>query len=81
MVKVFWRKSIAARISAYAVVLVLVITTGLGLLAYYYGSAAVVAEVERSLTLQVQESSRNLDTLMEHQLELLNGIASQPDMK
>ena len=77
----FWKGSIAGKISAYAVLVILVISGGLGLLAYHYGAAAVVAEVERSLELQAQEASRYVATTIEHHLEILTTIASQPDMK
>ena len=77
----FWKRSIAGKISAYAVLVILVISGGLGLLAYYYGTAAVVAEVERSLELQAQEASRYVATTIDHHFEILTMIASQPDMK
>lgn len=77
----FWRNSIAGKIGAYAVLVILVISGGLGFLAYYYGSAAVVAEVERSLELQAHEASRYVATTIEHHFEILTMIASQPDMK
>lgn len=76
-----FRRSIAGKIAAYAVILIFVICAGLGLLAYYSGSAAVVEEVERALQLQALEASKYVESLFDNQLAVLSTIAARSEMK
>lgn len=76
-----FRRSIAGKIGTYAVLLVFVISAGLGFLAYYSGSASVVEEVERALQMQAVEASKYVESVFETQLAVLSTIAARPDMK
>jgi ABC-type dipeptide/oligopeptide/nickel transport system permease subunit len=56
------RGSIAAKISVFVGVLVLVISVGLGLIGYYSGSSAVIDQVEQALIMDVEEAVAYLET-------------------
>lgn len=77
----FLKKSIAGKIATYAALLVTLVSAGLGLLAYYYGSNAVVTEVERALETQAQENGKYLFSLLQTPLEALNSLAARSEMK
>ena len=49
------RGGIAVKISVFVGVLVLVISVGLGLIAYYSGSSAVIKQVEQALMSEAEE--------------------------
>lgn len=74
------KRSIAVRISVYVGVLVLVISAGLGLFAYYRGSSAVTKQVEGALIMQAQEASEYLESRFEVQLTALEAIAARPEI-
>ncbi len=56
------RGSIAAKVSVFVGVLVLVISVGLGLIGYYSGSSAVIDQVEQALIMDVEEAVAYLET-------------------
>ncbi len=74
-------KSIAAKIAVYVAVLVLVICSGLGVISYKFGSAAVVDEVNIALEQQAEEASRYLESVFETRFAVLEAIAARPEMK
>ncbi len=78
---VFKMKSIAAKISIYVGLLVLITCVGLGLLAYVRSSSAVMAEVEQALISDAQEASRYIEGRLELQLALLETIAERPEIR
>lgn len=74
----FKLRSIAAKISIYIAVLVLVICGILGVLAYRNGTEAVKAEVREALRLMAEEGSRYLESRFELQLAVLETVAERP---
>lgn len=74
------RKGIALRIGAFVGVLVLIISAGLGILAYYRGSSAVIKQVEQALIMQVEEAVEYLETRFQVQLTALQAIAARPEI-
>lgn len=74
------KRSIAARISVYVGVLVLIISAGMGLFAYYRGSSAVIKNVEEALIMQAQEAAEYLESRFEVQLTTLETIAARPEI-
>lgn len=74
-------RSIAARISIYTGLLILFICIGLGLIAYYNGSSAVLEEVEQALMMQAMEASEIVEQTLETHLAVLQAIAARPDIK
>lgn len=77
----FLNRSIAGKIAAYAALLVTLVSAGLGVLAYYSGSNAVVAEVERALEMQAVESGKYLVSVLEKPLQLLGTLADRSEMR
>lgn len=61
--------------------LVLVVCTVLGFLAYNKGASAVISEIEEALVLQAEEASRYLESRFELHLTLLTAIAERPEIK
>jgi len=76
----FKLRSIAAKISIYIAVLVLVICGILGVLAYRNGTEAVKAEVREALRLMAEEGSRYLESRFELQLAVLETVAERPEI-
>jgi len=74
------RKGIALRIGAFVGVLVLIISAGLGILAYYRGSSAVIKQVEQALIMQAEEAVEYLETRFQVQLTALQAIAARPEI-
>lgn len=74
------RKGIALRIGAFVGVLVLIISAGLGILAYYRGSSAVIKQVEQALIMQAEEAVEYLETRFQVQLTALQTIAARPEI-
>lgn len=74
------KRSIAVRISVYVGVLVLIISAGLGLVAYNRGSSAVTKQVEMALIMQAQEAAEYLESRFEVQLTALETIAARPEI-
>lgn len=54
---------------------------GLAVLAYHYGSDAVVQEVERALEMQALEAGEYLATRLEAPLQILGTLAARPELK
>ena len=77
----FKMRSIAAKISTYVGLLVLLISVGMGIFAYKNGSSAVVAEVEQALVLQAEEAARYIDGRFELHLSTLEAIAERSEIK
>lgn len=77
----YFRKSIAGKIATYAALLVVIISAGLGFLAYLNGSKAVVAEVETALSIQAQESGKHLFSTLTTSLRILESVAARSEMK
>ncbi len=74
------KRSIAVRISVYVGVLILIISAGLGLFAYYRGSSAVTKQVEGALIMQAGEAAEYLESRFEVQLTALETIAARPEI-
>ncbi|HHY14796.1 MAG TPA: methyl-accepting chemotaxis protein [Firmicutes bacterium] len=74
-------KTLAAKISLYAGLVILLMSLGFGLFAYYSGSASVLAEVEQALILQAQEASRYVESRFEVNLSILEAIAARPEIR
>ncbi|NMA60417.1 MAG: HAMP domain-containing protein [Firmicutes bacterium] len=77
----FFNRSIAGKIAAYAALLVTLSSVGLAILAYHYGSDAVVQEVEQALDMQAQEASQYLATMLDMPLQVLGTLAARPELK
>lgn len=77
----FWRKSIAGKIASIAALMVVLLSAGLGYMAYRNGSKAVVAEVEKALMIQAEESGKYLFSVVSMPLRILESIASRSEMK
>lgn len=75
------RGSIALKISAFVGVLVLVVSAGLGLIAYFSGSSAVINQVEQALLREVEEAVVYLESQFQVQLTALEAIAARPEIK
>ncbi|NLJ80948.1 MAG: methyl-accepting chemotaxis protein [Firmicutes bacterium] len=74
-------RSLAAKISIYVGLLVLVVSVGLGIFAYQNGSSAVLEEVEQALILQAEEASRYVESRFELHLSVLEAVASRPEIQ
>jgi len=74
------KRSIAVRISVYVGVLVLLISGGLGIIAYTRSSAAVTKQVEEALIMQAQEAAEYLESRFEVQLTALETLAARPEI-
>lgn len=77
----FFKKSIAGKIAVFAALIVTLSSVGLALLAYHYGSDAVVSEVEQALIMQAQESSQYLESMLDAPLQILAALAARPELK
>ncbi|NLK08166.1 MAG: methyl-accepting chemotaxis protein, partial [Firmicutes bacterium] len=73
-------RSIAAKISIYAGVVILAICVGFAILAYNNGSSAVLEEVEHALLMQTEEAARYVESRFELQLAVLEALASRPEI-
>lgn len=73
-------RSIARRIAVYAAVLVLLVCVGLGVLAYWGGSTAVVDEVEQALLMQAAQASEYLESRFDAHLSVLEALAVRPEI-
>lgn len=76
----FLKRGIALRISLFIGVLVLLISAGFGILAYYQGSATASKQVEEALVMQAGEAAEYLQTRLEVQLTALEAIAARPEL-
>ena len=74
------KRSIAVRISVYVGILVLIISAGLGIIAYTRGAAAVTKQVEAALVMQAQEAAEYLESRFEVQLTALATLAARPEI-
>lgn len=70
-------KSLGAKISIYAGIVVLILSVGFGFFAYHYGSSAVLAEVEQALIMQAEEAGRYVESRFEVHLSILEAISNQ----
>ncbi len=75
------RGSIGAKISVLVAVLVIVISAGLGLVAYQVGSSAVIQQVEQALLMEAEEAVHYLQSRFDVQLTALQAIAARPEIK
>ena len=76
----FLKRGIALRISLFIGVLVLLISAGFGILAYYQGSATASKQVEEALVMQAGEAAEYLQARLEVQLTALEAIAARPEL-
>jgi len=74
------KQGIALRIAVFVGVLVLVVSAGLGLMAYLRSSAAVIKQVEAALIMQAQEAVEYLETRFQVELAALETIAARPEV-
>ena len=74
-------KSLGAKISIYAGLIILTMSVGFGIFAYLNGSSAVLAEVEQALVLQAQEASEIVERTLEVNLAVLETIAARPEIR
>ena len=77
----FRMQRIGVRIALSVGVLLLTSFLGLGFLAYYNGSAAVLREVERALQMQAVKAGEFIESQFETQLAILNMLAERSEMK
>ena len=77
----FRMQRIGVRIALSVGVLLLTSFLGLGFLAYYNGSAAVLREVERALQMQAVKAGEFIESRFETQLAILNVLAERSEMK
>lgn len=74
-------QSVATKIALYMCVLILIISVGLGLMAYYNGASVVLEGVEQALEVQAIEASKYLESRFETQLSILETIAATSDIR
>lgn len=74
-------KKISTKISLYVGLIVLVVCAGLGVIAYYNGSSAVLNEVENALIMQAQEASRYIDSYFDVHIKMLETMAQRPEIQ
>jgi len=74
-------KSIAGRVALYAGVLVFLICAGLGLFAYFQGTAVVLEEAEKALTIQAVEAGRYVQAVVAGNLDSLEAITARPELR
>lgn len=77
----FYKRSVSAKIAIYTGGLILVMCVGLGLLAYYNGSSAVLEEVERALLMQAEQAGEYIESRFETQLSILEVLAERNALK
>lgn len=74
------KKGIALKISVFVGVLILVISAGLGLVAYLRSSSAVTRQVEQALIMQAKEAVEYLEARFQAELAALESIAARPEI-
>ena len=75
------RRGITLKVSVFVGVLVLIISVGFGLLAFYRGAAAVREQVEAALIMQAEEAVQHLESRFQVQLTALEAIAARPEIR
>ncbi|HKM43753.1 MAG TPA: methyl-accepting chemotaxis protein, partial [Limnochordia bacterium] len=77
----FKLKTMAAKMSLYVGVLLLVICVVLGVVSYQRGASAVREEINEALSLIAEEGSRYLEATFEMQLAVLQTVAERNEIK
>lgn len=75
------RRGITLKVSVFVGVLVLIISVGFGLLAFYRGAAAVREQVEAALIMQAEEAVQHLESRFQVQLTALEAVAARPEIR
>jgi len=77
----FMKGSMATKISVFVGILVLVVSLGMGLIAYNIGSSAIIKQAEEALLMQAQEAVKYVESRMEVNWAALQAIAERPEIK